>query len=284
MQSQRLHTASDVTDPRRTGALTTAERTVWDALQEFAFRGPTCHPSQEVLAARCGFSRRYVNGLLRSLREKGWVTWTKARRPKHLGGTGWDYNVYTLAFWVPPLRARTLRNIAAIRRIIAAAKRRENQRRLASVLTKRTAGALRALDKDRSSVVSEDSNACGRALARLTKPEAVRTARENEQMRTLLARAKSKLSGPPPGAHGQRSIDGSYFSIWIDQNGHGHVGDVGQPPPSPCFRCIIDSLAGTPVPKQGEVRRATFDEARDFVREIEGGRISACYRMLEPVS
>lgn len=90
----------------------------------------------------------------------------------------------------------------------------------------------------------------------------------------LLRRAKDKISGPPEGAHGQRNIDGSYFTIWMRPCGHPEIGDAEQAPEDrlTCTKCMFDRMTSRQPAAEhdGEWRRATPEEARAFIFEIEG--------------
>jgi hypothetical protein len=101
--------------------LTVGQRTVLDALRGHCFNGPTCCPSQELVARETGYSREFVNRAIKHLERIGELTIAKAQRI----GAKWSFNVYTLALWTKPLRRRTLA-------ILDALKRRDHTERTAS--------------------------------------------------------------------------------------------------------------------------------------------------------
>jgi len=72
---------------------------------------------------------------------------------------------------------------------------------------------------------------------------------------------------PPEGAHGRRNIDGSYFTIWQCERGHGAVGEHDSPPDSFCRTCYAASM----LPPDSTIwARCTTEEARRFLFELEG--------------
>ena len=121
-----------MTRPDQPGRLTTTERRVYRTYEAFAFFGPTCHPSQELVGLRCGLSREWVNKLTRRLVAKGYLTVGKAR----FIGSRWDHNVYHLAVWNPPHVKRVLRWLRGVRTRVRSG---AVVVRLRSVHTKRTA-------------------------------------------------------------------------------------------------------------------------------------------------
>jgi hypothetical protein len=92
---------------------------VLDVLHDHAFNGPTCHPSQELIAAQIraiyGWSttRETVNRVCAWLRGHGLIDWHQERAP----GAKWRHNVYRLlCTWVRPLRKRLLERLDRLRR------------------------------------------------------------------------------------------------------------------------------------------------------------------------
>lgn len=98
----------------RTGRprMTPAQTTVLRALRGHCFNGPECHPSQDLLARQTGYTREYINRIIRQLHHAGHLTVRKERR----AGCKWQHNIYTLAVWSPPLRSRTMERIRAAKR------------------------------------------------------------------------------------------------------------------------------------------------------------------------
>jgi hypothetical protein len=93
------------------------EFAVLDVLHEHAFNGPTCKPSQALIAAELrdkhGWhtTRETVNRACAWLRDHGWLEWTQERAP----GAKWRHNVYRLlCAWVRPLRKRLLERLDRI--------------------------------------------------------------------------------------------------------------------------------------------------------------------------
>lgn len=81
--------------------MTRPEAELYALLQRHAFNSPTCCPSQALLATQLNISREYCNKTMRRLRERGVVSWTRARAP----GAKWEHNVYTLhGDWHRPYR------------------------------------------------------------------------------------------------------------------------------------------------------------------------------------
>lgn len=64
---------------------------------------------------------------------------------------------------------------------------------------------------------------------------------------------------PPEGVHGQRAIDGGYFSVWACPNGHHEIGEGAMCPDHRCRRCETSPWLG-----------CTRAEAHAFIVEIEG--------------
>ncbi|MEK6252224.1 MAG: helix-turn-helix domain-containing protein [Actinomycetota bacterium] len=86
--------------------------TVLEQLEEFAFNGPTCRPSQQLLADLTGLSRETVNRCLAKMRGWGWIDWRYERRP----GAKWWHCVYTIKLtWTRPLRKKLLKRLDALR-------------------------------------------------------------------------------------------------------------------------------------------------------------------------
>lgn len=75
----------------------------------------------------------------------------------------------------------------------------------------------------------------------------------------------------PAGAHGQRTIDDSYFSIWFCHNGHGAAGDVDKPSEKSRLGCAMCRFDDPDTPLSW--RRATPAEAHTYLLELEGLRI-----------
>lgn len=82
-----------------------------------------------------------------------------------------------------------------------------------------------------------------------------------------------KPEPPPEGAHGQRNIDGSYFSVWLCQEGHGNVAAPDTPPDRDCMQCSFDRFRMNTHREPAaptEWRLATASEARGFIFDLEG--------------
>lgn len=94
------------------------EFAVLDVLHEHAFNGPTCRPSQALIAAELRHkhgwptTRETVNRACAWLRAYGFIDWHQERAP----GAKWRHNVYRLlATWVRPLRRKLLERLDRIR-------------------------------------------------------------------------------------------------------------------------------------------------------------------------
>jgi hypothetical protein len=72
----------------------------------------------------------------------------------------------------------------------------------------------------------------------------------------------------PAGAHGQRNIDGSFFSVWKCQNGHKAVSGINEEPPYDCY----GGCSWAPDADLTEWTRCTPEEAEAeaFIVELEG--------------
>lgn len=82
---------------------------------------------------------------------------------------------------------------------------------------------------------------------------------------------KTTITGPPEGAHGQRTIDGSYFSVWKCQHGHHIIGEVDTAPTrTTCFACVSAQLEQTHESGHPEWTRCSMQEAHDYIFELEG--------------
>lgn len=93
-------------------------RAVLDVLHDHAFNGPTCHPSQELIAAQIraihGWptTRETVNRVCAWLRSHGFIDWHQERAP----GSKWRHNVYRLhCTWIRPLRRKLLDRLRTLR-------------------------------------------------------------------------------------------------------------------------------------------------------------------------
>lgn len=96
------------------------EFAVLDVLLEHAFNGPTCKPSQALIAAELrdkhGWhtTRETVNRACAWLRQYGFIDWHQERAP----GAKWRHNVYRLqCTWVRPLRLKLLKRLDHIRNL-----------------------------------------------------------------------------------------------------------------------------------------------------------------------
>lgn len=88
----------------------------------------------------------------------------------------------------------------------------------------------------------------------------------------LFGRIKHAVPGPPEGAHGRRNVDGSYFSIWLCENGHGGVGSPTDTDRGRCNSCMFDQMktGDYKAPISSVWRLATPKEAHDFLFTLEG--------------
>ena len=94
------------------------EFAVLDVLLAHAFNGPTCRPSQELIAAELRHvhgwhtTRETVNRACARLRAWRFVDWHQERAP----GSKWRHNVYALlCTWVRPLRSKLLKRLDSLR-------------------------------------------------------------------------------------------------------------------------------------------------------------------------
>lgn len=155
--------------------MTSSEQRVYRALQAHAFNGPTCHPSQELLAHETGLSRKHVGRLLRSLREQGLVTW----KQQHRAGCKWRHNVYELAEHSPPKRAKTLNLL------------REIRASQASCPTERTAKPKRA----QTTVATPTARVVGKEHTHLTTDSSSTSEnQEIEQLKGLLRDSEAAIA------------------------------------------------------------------------------------------
>jgi hypothetical protein len=84
-------------------------------------------------------------------------------------------------------------------------------------------------------------------------------------------RISTLVSGPPEGAHGQRTVDDSYFSVWRCQHGHHTIGEVDTAPTrTACFGCVSALLQQTHEGGPPEWTRCSMQEAHDYIFELEG--------------
>lgn len=117
------------------------------ALRGHAFTGPSCCPSQALLAAEIGLRRETVNRACKHLERNGLLAIGKRRRP----GAKWDHNVYVLRTrWTTPNRRAILRRLDQIRG-------RQNRAICRHDHTERTTTPLRSRSV-RSTERSENSN------------------------------------------------------------------------------------------------------------------------------
>ena len=82
------------------------------------------------------------------------------------------------------------------------------------------------------------------------------------------------LGKPPRSAHGRRTADGSYFSIWLCQHGHGGVGSPSAPPET-CLDCAFswsENGHGWPL-YPSPWRLASRTEARSFIYNAAGADV-----------
>lgn len=88
---------------------------------------------------------------------------------------------------------------------------------------------------------------------------------------------------PPENAHGQRNIDGSYFTVWLCQNGHAEIGEPDKSPDRECMECRMETMterlrgmqngqkAAMPAaPPVTTYRAATSAEALNAIFKLEG--------------
>jgi hypothetical protein len=88
------------------------EFAVLDILLEHAFNGPTCRPSQALIAAELRDKHGWNNRACAWLRDHDFIDWHQERAP----GAKWRHNVYQLlCTWIRPLRKRLLERLDRIR-------------------------------------------------------------------------------------------------------------------------------------------------------------------------